>query len=215
MATINVPGTPTQIDLNGAECLVFFLGGIFNGSSGACAGFARDPAHPFAPPNGVGGITNRQGPYYEFQGAFIVPGSAVAGDSNWSGRFTDKDSDWLPEYRDTLPQQTMPYVYFNGSVGSYRTSVGMPPAGPANPTPTPNWYNIDGFPFLNYAYYSSIDTASARGSAPYKPKAYQIISPGSDGVYGSGGKFNPDDTSNLSRDDRDNITNFHSGRLAN
>lgn len=213
--------SPPSLSLNGAECLVFFLGGMIDTNSGAFVGFAKDPAHPFAAAsqnssnNAPFVITNRQGPYFEFSGALRTPASAMAGDSNWTSRLTDKDGDWIPEYRDTLPQQTMPYVYFNGSNGSYRTNVGMPPAGPANPTPTPSWYNTDGFPFLNFAYYSSIDPASPRASAPYKPKAYQIISPGSDGVYGSGGRFSPDDTSNLSKDDRDNITNFHSGRLAN
>lgn len=207
-----VPGNINRLDLNGSECLVFFLGGMIDGASGAFSGFSKDRTRPFAPRSV---ISNREGPYFEFNGALKVPASATAGDGNWSGRLTDKDNDWLPEYKDTLPQQTMPYVYFNASSGSYRTNSGAPPTGPANPTPTPNWYNTDGFPFLNFAYYSSVDPASPRASAPYKPRGFQIISPGSDGIFGTGGKFNPDDTSNLSRDDRDNLTNFHSGRLAN
>lgn len=218
--TFTVPGgTPAQLNLNGAECLVFFLGGMIDSTSGAFVGFAKDPAHPFAPRLGATGITNRQGPYFEFKGALNVSASAPAGDNNWSGRLTDKDKDWMPEYRDTLPQQTMPYVYFSASTGSYRTALKNPGViAPGNP-----WLNADNRDavtsantLMDYAYYVSfIPTVSPTMSAPYKPKGFQIISPGSDGLYGTGGLFNPENTSGLLRDDRDNITNFHSGRLAN
>ena len=216
-----VSGNPRSFTLNGAECLTFFLGGMIDTNSGAFVGFAKDQAHPFAAAsqnstsNAPFVITNRQGPFIELNGSLKVPFTATPGDGNWTGRLVDKDSDWFPEYKDTLPQQTMPYVYFSAAGGSYRSNSGAPPAGPTNPSPTPTWYNADGFPFLNYAYYSSFNPMSSRNSAPYKPKGFQIISPGSDGVYGTGGGFNPEDTSKLSKDDRDNITNFHSGRLAN
>lgn len=218
--TFTVPGAPTQLNLNGAECLVFFLGGILDATSGGFRGFAKDPAHPFAPPSGAGGITNRMGPYFEFQGAFKVPATLPAGDNNWSGRLTDKDGDWLGEYKDTLPQQTMPYVYFSASGGGYRTAPTT--AGMAISAANP-WFNTDNRDattsantLMNYAYYVSFNpTVSPVMSAPYKPKGYQIISPGSDATYGTGGLFNPETTSSLSTFDRDNITNFHSGRLAN
>lgn len=221
-ATFTVPsGTTTLLNLNGAECLVFFLGGMIDATSGGFVGFAKDPAHPFAPRTS---ITNRQGPYFEFKGALKVPSSVTAGDSNWSGRMTDKDNDWMPEYRDTLPQQTMPYVYFSAASGSYRTAPTTPgmPISMSNP-----WVNTDNrdaatssYTLMDYAYYVSFSpTVSPVMSAPYKPKGYQIISPGSDAAYGTGGQFNPDNTSNLSTPqrlfERDNITNFHSGRLAN
>lgn len=217
MATFTLPGNPTQLDLNGAECLVFFLGGMVDAASGAFTGFAKDPAHPFAP---RATITNRQGPFFEFEGALRVPASGTAGDARWSGRLTDKDADWLPEYRDTLPQQTMPYVYFSAASGSYRTTPTT--AGMAISMSNP-WVNTDNRDasnsantLMNYAYYVSFSPfTSPAMSAPYKPKAFQIISPGSDGLYGTGGLFNPEDTSALSREDRDNITNFHAGRLAN
>lgn len=220
MATFTVPGNPTQLNLNGAECLVFFLGGMIDATSGAFTGFAKDPAHPFAPRTGATGITNRQGPYVEFVGALNLPVSATPGDGNWSGRLTDRDNDWLPEYRDTLPQQTMPYVYFSASGGSYRTApttAGMP-ISMSNP-----WVNTDNRDaatpantLMNYAYYVSFSpTTSPVMSAPYKPREHQIISPGADGIYGTGGLFNPENPALLSVQDRDNITNFHSGRLAN
>jgi len=213
-------GMSTQINLNGAECLVFFLGGMVDTANGAFVGFAKNDTQPFAPRTGSGGITNRTGPFFEFAGALKVPATASAGDSKWTGRMTDKDNDWLPEYRDTLPQQTMPYVYFSAAGGSYRTApttAGMP-ISMSNP-----WVNTDNrdaamssYTLMNYAYYVSFNkTVSPVMSAPHKPKGYQIISPGSDATYGTGGLFNPDSTSGLSTADRDNITNFHSGRLAN
>ena len=178
-STFTLPNgtTTTTFALNGAECLVFFLGGMIDTASGGFVGFAKDPAHPFAPRTGATGITNRQGPYFEFKGGLNVPVSATAtaGDSNWSGnRLTDKDNDWLPEYKDTLPQQTMPYVYFSASGGSYRTApttAGMP-ISVANP-----WFNTDNrdtttaaYTLMNYAYYVSFNPAAS----PVMSAAYKI-----------------------------------------
>lgn len=215
--TFAVPGTPTRLDLNGAECLVFFLGGVIDQQSGAFTGFAKDPANPFIP---RATITNRQGPFFEFVGALRVPPSATAGDGNWAGRLTDRDADWAPEYRDTLPQQVMPYVYFSAAGGSYRTA---PTTGGMAISMSNPWVNTDNRDasnsantLMNYAYYVSFSPfTSPAMSAPHKPKGFQIISPGSDGAYGTGGLFNPENSSALSRDDRDNITNFHAGRLGN
>lgn len=205
---------PPQLDLSGSECLVFFLGGLVSSTSGALTGFSKDPTQPF------GGGTNREGPFYEFKGALIVqtPPSTTPGNSNWSVRLTDLDADWFPEYKDPLPQQTSPYLYFNG-VNGYRTDF----AG------TYPWHNTDNFGtvatmLINNAYYSnqnfksSDNTPAGSGTPPamclpYKPRAIQIISPGADSVYGTGGLFNPASVGTLSSADRDNITNFHGGRL--
>ena len=127
----------------------------------------------------------------------------------WNGRLTDKDGDWFPEYRDTLPQQQSPYLYFNGTNG-YRTDFPVSP-----------WHNTDNYNTavpamsINNAYYSGLNLMAAPAmSAPHRPKGIQIISPGADGQYGIGGLFNPAMPSSLSNAyDRDNITNFHSGRL--
>ena len=198
------PATQTTLDLSGSESLVFFLGGLVSSTSGAFSGFSKDPQFPF----GTG--TTREGPFFEFKGSLITA-VTTAGDSAWNGRLTDKDGDWFPEYRDTLPQQQSPYLYFNG-INGYRTDFGT--AG------TPPWHNTDNYGgpatmSINNAYYSSLNLMTAPAmSAPHKPKGIQIISPGADGQYGIGGLFNPAMPSSLSNDsDRDNITNFHSGRL--
>ncbi len=89
---------------------------------------------------------------------------------------------------------------------------------------------MSGVPVLNssanlmeHAYFQSFTPgtnamtalAAARSSLPHKSKSFQIISPGPDANYGTGGLFNPENKSNLSSHCKDNITNFHPGRLAN
>ena len=196
---------PTQLDLTGAECLVFFLGGMVSSTGGGFTGFSKDPQYPF------GAGTNREGPFFEFKGALRLPLLASPGNNNWTGRLTDLDGDWLPEYRDPLPQQTSPYLYFNG-VSGYRTDY-----------PTSPWHNTDNFGTgvpttmsISNAYYSNANfspTLPPAMNVPHKPRGIQIISPGADGFYGAGGLFNPASTGTLLPNDRDNITNFHGGRL--
>lgn len=219
-ATFNtLPGSPTVLKLNGSECLVFFLGGMLDPTSGGFTGFAKDPANPFT---SATVITNREGPFFEFRGALKTP-TGTPGDDRWAGRLTDKDKDWVPEYRDPLPQQQSPYAYFNGVSGTYRTTA-WTMGGLAwkntdcREIPTPAQVTLgvlSPFIVMEYAYYTGNFDANSnpRASLPHKAKGIQIISPGSDGVYGTGGKFNPDSTGSLSAADRDNITNFHPGRL--
>ena len=133
----------------------------------------------------------------------------------------------MPEYRETLPQQSMPYAYFHShDGGSYpfeavasasgafwrnTDCLGWTAAGTVNSSQT----------LMEHAYFQSFNkgtsamtaTSAARSSLPQKSKGFQIISPGADGQYGTGGLFNPDSTGTLSAADQDNITNFHSGRL--
>ncbi len=208
-----LPGTPAQLDLNGAECLVFFLGGMMDSSSGAFVGFAKDPAHPLAPASGAGAITNREGPFFEFKGA--------RSGTSFVGRLTDLNDNSVPEYLDTWSGQTRPYVYFNGT-SSYRNEAIDPINPPSDaPTPIPSWRNTDcmfldgpsGTLQMPHAYYAAFDPKSPTASRPYKNKGIQIISPGPDGAYGIGRGFDPNNKSAVYKDDRDNITNFHDGRL--
>lgn len=54
------------VSLTGAECLVFFLGGVGTGGAGAFAmtGFSKNPADPFIP---AAGNESREGPFFEFK----------------------------------------------------------------------------------------------------------------------------------------------------
>jgi len=180
----NDTDTADTLDLTKGECLVFFLGGMPDTAANSFAplGFSQNPANPFL----ITG-SNREGPYFEF-------------DVN---RYSDTDGDGMPEFRDTLPDQTAPYLYFSAYEGqgylALRGAALPQPAGAEPPT-------------------QLVDVYLQGGTSPWNPRTFQIISPGGDAAYGSGGVFNPDTASaDLvgARDpERDNITNFHNGRLA-
>ena len=87
-------------EYNGAQCLVFFLGGVVN--SGAPNGFSKNPQNPFA----SGG--SREGPFFEFD----------------STRLNFSVNAQMPTYLDPFPSQTLPYLYLSAYDG-----VGYAPAG--------------------------------------------------------------------------------------
>ena len=196
--------------LSGAECLVFFLGGMLNTSSGALDSFSTNPVAPF----GAGG--NRFDTFYDF---------GVSGYDNtknaWTGRLVDVDNDGFPELLDTIPGQLKPYLYFSTYGGrSYRT-VGTDPAHPKL-TVTPAWHNPDNYSSsaptngMPYPYYRIWDASSTTSSDPHNKKTYQLISAGVDYAYGVGGSFTPGDTTSLlTVEDRYNIVDFHPGTLGN
>ncbi len=219
---LTFPAGVTAVHLNGAECLVFFLGGVASSTSGALIGFSKDPLLPFK------NDTSREGPQFDFKGAFNLS------TSQWTGRLMDYDNDNAPEYRDPLPQQARPYAYFHSNEGgSYPFDATTPSSNGAfwrNTDCLGYSINMSGVPVLNssanlmeHAYFQSFTPgtnamtalAAARSSLPHKSKSFQIISPGPDANYGTGGLFNPENKSNLSSHCKDNITNFHPGRLAN
>lgn len=169
--------TTDTITLDGAECLVFFLGGMVDGTSGALRGFSKNPRDPFVIDNG-----SRDGPFFEFLGGFDVSTKAP------TGRLVDTDGDGAPEYVDTLASQLNPYVYFSSYDGAgYRAADNSGRiAGP---------------------YYKD-----AALKVPYNADSFQLISPGRDFQYGTGGHFDPNNPPS-SNADSDNITNFHSGIL--
>lgn len=84
--------------LTGAECLVFFLGGIRD-SQGAFAGFSKSRLTPFS----IDG-QNRNAPSFDFD----------------TDRLSDVDEDGFTEYCDPLSR--MPYLYVSGQQGGYRDS---------------------------------------------------------------------------------------------
>ncbi len=182
--------------LNGAECLVLFLGGVIDRDSGAFTGFSKNPQRPFQ----AGG--NRVSPFFEFEGGLVDTSTSPW---TWSGRLVDTSipPNGAPEYLDPYPSQTVPYAYFSSYNGrGYRSTAGA------------GWVNTDCAGLMDHAYYVSVNSTNANQSQPYKPNSFQIISPGMDNVFGTGGLFDPDNTTGLAQGDRDNITNFHPGKLA-
>lgn len=103
--------------------------------------------------------------------------------------------DPFPVYIDKLPSQTKPYLYFSAYDGR-----GYDPA--------------ESSPDLTNGVYR---TGAAADAPRYNPDSFQLISPGFDREYGSGGFYdstNPNNTaSDITEADRDNITNFRKGML--
>ncbi|HCO23149.1 type II secretion system protein [Gimesia maris] len=178
---INNDGDTTDtFELSGGECLVFFLGGVFDSTGKTPNGFSKNPANPFSIASGG---TNRQGPYFEFD----------------ISRFTDIDNDNAAEYKDAFPSQLLPYLYFSSYGGrGYRTSE--LPVIPSLGVDVKNVYHQG--------------TPGATLGPAYKLKSFQIISPGADAQYGTGGNYDPAKNFPAGRTvEADNVTNFSSGSL--
>ena len=186
------------ITLSQGECLVFFLGGMCNtnNSPGAaittisCRGFSKDPADPFSR---IG--ASREAALYEF-----VP-----------ARFSDVDNDGFPEYKDPLPSQSMPYLYYSGYGGQGYATTEFGGGGLSEP----------------------YRQGTANTQQAWKANSYQIISPGYDRNYGFGGAYVTTGSNRLPIDatqypntftattataalrkfESDNITNFSEGQL--
>jgi general secretion pathway protein G len=214
-----------QIYLEGHECLVFFLGGIPSFSGVGVSGFGRNPAFPFVSDNpGMGGTTNRTPALFDFQ----------------ANRLVDEDSDGLPAFLD--PQgsaQALPgegnlhfYAYFSGYGGNQYDPNDVNFV--EEPTPrrfatNPGYASIGGGTGVMNSLppnpYTGSEALLAQGFANFiNPNGFQIISAGSDGYYGPGGRYAGDtatDTLPLDADtnadtrgrEHDNITNFARGRL--
>lgn len=179
----NAGTTNGFVDLTGAECLVFFLGGIGTGSTGAFAmtGFSKNPANPFA---AASGSESREGPFFEFKASRL----RVSLNATNTAALV---------YFDPLSGQTAPYLYATGYDGRGYQLADL---------------YVGSTDDLNDVYRAATGGVTAIAQ---KAKSFQIISPGSDGLYGAGGYFNPTATNHglTSRVDYDNITNFHSGML--
>lgn len=199
--------------LKGDQCLVFFLGGMYNSTSGVLQGFSTNSANPFTT-----GAGTRIGPFFQFNPSRVrtsIPGLT------YSAPLTN-----FPVYVDTLPSQTRPYLYassYNGrGYKEYINSSSSWTDGDLDTAATlaenPNGMSV---------YRIAIKpNATAAEKAAWLPNKFQIISPGFDNKYGIGGPFLPDGgiplpnrvaplAPNGNRSvERDNITNFHSGQLS-
>lgn len=191
------------IPLNGAECLVFFLGGVPGNLSplafgGAPSGFAQNPADPFSV-TVAGGVRTVVGTNRDRFGEFDA------------GRLFLFSGRTMNTYKDTLSAQTQPYLYLSSYGGQgydvqNELLAGPPGTGAANNNFTDVYrQGPNGF-------------GSASPSAPWNPNSFQIISPGADTAYGLGGEYESGDPKGLlvgnRSTERDNITNFNSGPLA-
>ncbi|WP_437225245.1 type II secretion system protein [Planctomicrobium sp. SH661] len=198
--------------LNGAECLVFFLGGpgTYAVSSkpedSRPNGFSANPADPF---NLTG--SSRVGPFIEFDLARLVDVGTPDG---------------FFELLDPLPNQTMPYQYLSSYDGR-----GYQPGGYDSDLSTVNDNEI--IEGMSNVYLKRDENWATAGSLPsvnqpgdfWNGRSFQIISPGLDGSYGVGGWYSSEKgiavkdgaTPYRARENRaaeaDNITNFSGGPL--
>lgn len=208
------------IMLNGSECLAFFLGGVSetnvvdkNGVLKAGAS-TNDPVTSWQP---QGFSTNPANP-------LARGGSRVSFHEFDIGRLGNRDgatdAEGMPEYRDTLPGQSLntPIIYASAYEGKgYRDAdfqFTSQPAYDAYATlPT-------GFAYVYRRYTGAtfpVPTASFTQLDAFNPKTFQLISPGIDGEYGWGGALNTDQEMAEPRTERfverDNITNFKGGTV--
>lgn len=180
-----------RILIDGAECLVFFLGGVVDPDSGQLRGFSKNPANPFAIDNAT-----RDGPFFEFDGLLI--------DRVFAGRLIDTDGDEFPEYADQFhgvswPEGQVPYIYLSSYYGAGYSEADVDAVAHLSASPLKSWY-------------------VKRPDAPFKPDSYQIISAGPDGLFGDGGLVeNVQPAWYEVKPERgpeyDNVTNFYFGRL--
>lgn len=217
--------------LNGAECLVFFLGGVpdridtdGDGTPDAAAmrGFSANPQRPFL----RGG--NRIGPFVDFDSDRLIDIDTL--------RSTGRVGGNMLEYLDTIPGQQLPYQYLSSYDGRGYQPYGLD--GMAGTIDDELMYSPNSSAFLGLAYHylSAPPSASLPNGEPYNRSTCQIISPGRDNEFGLGGIYNgenvpvSEDTNNNGMLDpgedvngngtieprtaeRDNITNFKGGRL--
>jgi len=224
----NLPGRDLDNDgirnetffLSGAECLVFFLGGMpkDDGNGGIfMTGFSKNPLNPFGPRTGD---ETRDGPFFEFPSSRLVDVDLPTNSS--------PEPDGFPEFIDTLSNQTAPYLYLSSNEGrGYSAAAGLvfhsnPPTPPVNPQTRPS---LNMWPEIN----NSLSTPHWNRTSPYlqtagglswNAKTFQIISPGFGPhentanqfcPYGLADVYDPNNTGALSPQDADNITNFSAG----
>lgn len=196
----------TELRLTGPECLVFFLGGIpevnVNDPNNpewtfSLQGFSKNPATPFSPTGG-----SRIGPFFEFRTERLRHPNAP-NHPNSLDPLPVSAPGWF-RYVDTLSGQNAPYIYLSSYDGRGYSIEDL---------------DADGDPMTtNDRWMAGIYATGTTSQSGHNPKTFQIISPGIDGEYGPGGLYNPAsaDTALLgSRElERDNITNFSNGTLA-
>jgi prepilin-type N-terminal cleavage/methylation domain-containing protein len=219
-----VTGTSSgAILLSGAECLVFFLGGVpasvapTNAFGGAPSGFSQNPADPFSITlTGTGPTATRKvvgtnrDRFMEFKTDRLFLYQPLTGTAHT-----------MNTYKDPISGQVQPYLYLSayGGQGYDLTEL---PQGPSSPS-------LTGSPTFTDVYRQGPNgKTSTSPSPPWNPNSYQIISPGFDGAidpyggYGVGGQYDPNTAGSTfigsaptgRGPERDNITNFSSGPLA-
>lgn len=235
------PSGPQAFALSGDECLVFFLGGIPTGQYPNGQG-VRDPSLPEKFPPGVIGFARI--PENPTAPARLTGSSERLSFFNFedSARLVDIDGNGFWEYVPLRRNVSTGYAYFSAYEGAgYRPDdwnlpvepSGRPmdgqrflvpwsltgyPAPFSQPSPVPHLISPGPNPYTKGPSF----TSTAAPVTYWKPKSFQIISPGPDGMYGVGGSFTTTDglsgltaTGQQRVGEEDNLTNFASVALGN
>lgn len=211
------------IYLNGAECLVFFLGGIMEKDATTSPatyvphGFSTNPANPFFRPSAsTDPWGTRMGPFTDLKPSRLIDDTTGGADD-------------MPLYLDAFPGSRAPYQYFSAYGGrGYRIFGVDEPAPTMAPTAATSDDEVVWVDSANVTLFSVyLQKDNATGSAlpkgtPWNAKGYQIISAGRDGLWGVGGQVGDDGIQTTGaapyRDgtrgvEKDNLTNFKGGLL--
>ena len=200
--------------LDGAECLVFFLGGLPGIVDGGfvTTGFSKNPANPAINSNVTPLGANRSSPMFEFR-----PGRLA---DNYPQRI---DGNGFPEYSDNLTASgtPQPFVYFSSyeGAGYDPDDVNYAEEGEkVNGSIVPSKWYADGLPLQGIgSLYFNFNNPNKWPPPPYdvgsfapnpytngapiaisgntvKPEyinknTFQIISAGIDGLFGPGGGY--------------------------
>lgn len=223
-------GTQKVFLVEGQECLVFFLGGIPvpGGGTGiqGMSGFGKNPVNPFT---NAAAQSNRTPPLYEFDGGRLHANAntgmayyidSINGRGDYGSMFAYFSTNLGAGYD---PNDVNVSTEEDGSlgkpIGMTFTVGGVPGGSTTSPSPNP---------------YTSTPPAGARVTFQ-NPQSFQIITPGVDGLYGVGGMYGGGQGGALPAQqygvstggrnwtagsdqgvrtlERDNLTNFHNGRL--
>lgn len=198
---INGDGDSTDIlELQGAECLTFFLGGVCSTNVVDNTGTVRtapvDANH--STPTAGDAVD-----YWEPRGFSVNPTNPFARGGSRVGPFMEitrlvnldddngtADPDGMPEWLDSIPGQSKPFIYASAYEGKGYRAADLP-VGIGS---------------------TFISVYTKPSGTPYSENTFQLISAGFDGEYGTGGAY--DNTLPVGREtERDNITSFKTGRL--
>lgn len=224
----NLNGNATEeLILDGNQCLVFFLGGMFTRTadpSGApvysVAGFSKDPRNPF------NAATNRTQPMYEFTSSRLTVLGPTVSPSNYSSG--------MPSYLDPLSGSSLedmrPYAYFsaNGN-GQYdpndmnwkeQDENGALIRRPFDYSGRRVW-SASPNPYSTNAPTSGQNAPGTYNAQFHNPQTYQLISAGRDRLWGIGGSWsqngerlaNDNFSNGLRQGEADNLSDFAGGKL--
>jgi len=185
---------PPALTLNGAECLVFFLGGLESTTNGVgtTTGFSKDPQLPWTQSD------TPEGPFFEFD----------------SGRFVDTDGDDLFEYVDAIEGQVTPILFLSSRGKRYTES---------NNAAATDDYDVFGVAAndMQICYFEADGTTPHRKDSYQLISPGDDGEYGPGGIYASGqslADFDIDGDAIINSDEerqaeKDNITNFSDGTL--